>query len=408
MSQCPNCHAENTPNTRFCAECGVRLDPPPAAQGQPVVPGPAQNTPARTTGKETVVLRALEPAPAEPLPNETAPPTAYTDATLINAPSVAAAPLATDKTLLAGSPPAPASAPTSALPASSHSRAPAAPTLPPHTMPPSQPSSGSRSRIWLIIALVGLLGLGMLGALVGGILLFTRSSSSTTGTPTSVAGGGLARLPTAVARPTAPPKPTAKPTSAPPPTATAQPGGQGAVLIEDDFDDPSSSELTEETNNNATYEFIDGAYAISVKVPKYIVWSSYTGTYDDVDIQVDASLDEGPLDSAAGVLFRYQDEDNFYYYRVSADGSYNLTLYAAGERRVLVDWTEAPEIKGRQQVNHLGVEAVGDHIRLLVNGTLLAEVSDDTFAKGEIALAVTTFEEGDATFKFDNLIIRRG
>src|SRR5262245_19407079 len=91
MSQCPNCHAENTPNTRFCAECGVRLDSPPAAQDQPVVPGPAQNTPARTTGKETVVLRGLEPAPAEPLPNETAPPAAYTDATLINAPSVPAA-----------------------------------------------------------------------------------------------------------------------------------------------------------------------------------------------------------------------------------------------------------------------------------------------------------------------------
>jgi hypothetical protein len=72
----------------------------------------------------------------------------------------------------------------------------------------------------------------------------------------------------------------------------------------------------------------------------------------------------------------------------------------------LVDWTEAPEIKGFRQRNHLGVEAIGDRIRLFVNDKLLAEISDDTFAKGEIALAVSTFDEGGATFKFDNLIVR--
>jgi hypothetical protein len=260
----------------------------------------------------------------------------------------------------------------------------------------------------LIVGLVALLGLGMLGALVGGIWLFTRSISSTTATPTPVAGGGLARLPTAGALPTSPPKPTAKPpaTAAPKPTATPKPSGEGRVLIEDNFDDPNSSELTEETGDTATYAFADGTYAISVKAPKYIVWSSYNGSHGDVDIQVDSTLNEGPLDSAAGVLFRYQDEDNFYYYRVSADGSYNLTVYAAGERQVLIDWTEAPEIKGRRQVNRLRVEAVGDRIRLFANNTLLAEVSDETFAQGEIALAVSTFDQGGATFKFDNLIVR--
>jgi hypothetical protein len=404
MSQCPNCHAENIADARFCAECGVRLDPPAAPHDQPTAPGQTSSARARTTGKETVVLHALDLAPPEPLPSQPASATAFTDATIVNAPSVSAAPPANDKTILAGSP----AAPTSAFPAPAQNQAPAAPTLPPSPFPPSQPAGRARSRIWLIVALVGLLGLGMLGALVGGVLLFTRSVTSTTGTPTPVAGGGLARLPTAGVRPTTPSKPTArpKPTSAPQPTAQPKPSSQGAVLLEDDFEDPTSSDLSEETGTTATYSFSDGAYAINVKAPKYIVWSSYTGSYDDVDIQVDTILDAGPLDSAAGVLFRYQDEDNFYYYRVSADGSYNLTLYVAGERRVLVDWTEAPEIKGRRQVNHLGVEAIGDHIRLFVNDTLLAEVSDDTFAKGEIALAVTTFEEGDATFKFDNLIVR--
>jgi hypothetical protein len=392
----------------------VRLDSPPVSPGQPTAPAQAPGAPAGSTGKETVVLHALDLAPPEPSQRQATPAPAFTDATIINAPPVPAQLPATDKTILAGSPAAPgtgtqagpSSAPTSAFPTPSPGQASALPTLPPGAVPPSQSVGRSNSRIWLILALVALLGLGMIGALVGGILLFTRSVSSTTGTPTPVAGGGLARLPTAVVRPTTPPKPTARPTAAPKPTATPGPSGQGAVLIEDDFDNPTDSELTEETSDTATYTFADGAYVISVKEPKYIVWSSYTGTHGDVDIQVDTTLDDGPLDSAAGVLFRYQDEDNFYYYRVSADGSYNLTLYTAGERQVLIDWTEAPEIKGRRQVNQLRVEAVGDRIRMSANDTLLAEVSDDTFATGEIALAVTTFDVGGATFKFDNLIIR--
>jgi hypothetical protein len=372
----------------------VRLDqPPPAASDQPTAPAQATGATAGTTGKETIVLCTPDLAPTERLPGQPPPATPFTDATIVAGPPAATS---------AGTPPAgPSSAPTSALPA----QASALPTLRPGAPPAHQPAARSGGRVWLVIGLVALLGLGMIGALVVGVVLFTRTTTgSTTTTPTSEAGGGLARLPTAGARPTAPPKPTARPTAAPKPTAGTS--GQGSVLLEDDFDDPTSSELTEEASDTATYSFVDGAYAISVKEPKYIVWSSYNGSHGDIDIVVDTTFDDGPLESAAGVLFRYQDEDNFYYYRISADGSYSLILYQAGERQVLIDWTEAPEIRGRRQANHLRVETVGDRIRMFVNDQLLAEVSDDTFAKGEIALAVSTFEEGGATFKFDNLLVR--
>lgn len=408
MSQCPNCRADNATGARFCAECGVRLDlPPPTTQDNPTAPVQPTSAPAGPAGKETIVLRTPDLAPTERLPGQPPPATPYTDATIVSGSPASVAPPATDKTILAGPPPATGagtfSAPTSALP----NRAPAQPTLPPVRQP-----DRAGGRLWLVIGLVALLGLGMIGTLVAGIVIFTRTTGPTSATPTSQAGGGLARLPTAGARLTALPKPTArpKPTAAPTPTAapkaTASPSGRGTVLLEDDFDNPSSSELTEETSDTASYTFVDGAYAISVKEPKYIVWSSYHGSYGDIDIAADTTLDDGPVESAAGVLFRYQDEDNFYYYRISPDGSYSLVLYHAGERQVLIDWTEAPEIKSRNQVNHLRVEAVGDRIRMFVNDKLLAEVSDDTFAKGEIALAVSTFEKGGATFKFDNLLVR--
>jgi hypothetical protein len=72
----------------------------------------------------------------------------------------------------------------------------------------------------------------------------------------------------------------------------------------------------------------------------------------------------------------------------------------------LIDWTDSPVIEGQGKLNRLRVETEGDRIRLFINDKLLDEVSDDTFTEGSIALAVSTFDEGDAAFLFDNLVVR--
>ena len=69
-------------------------------------------------------------------------------------------------------------------------------------------------------------------------------------------------------------------------------------------------------------------------------------------------------------------------------------------------WSAEPAIEGQGQLNRLRVETEGDRIRLYVNDKLLDEVSDDTFTEGSNALAVNTFDEGDAAFLFDNLVVR--
>src|SRR5262245_46354432 len=102
MPECPNCRAENAPGTRFCAECGVRLDqPPPAAQDQPAAPAQATGVPT-TTGKETIVLRVPDLAPTERLPAQAPPETPYTDATFVAGPPVPGPSPAADKTIAAG------------------------------------------------------------------------------------------------------------------------------------------------------------------------------------------------------------------------------------------------------------------------------------------------------------------
>ena len=91
---------------------------------------------------------------------------------------------------------------------------------------------------------------------------------------------------------------------------------------------------------------------------------------------------------------------------VTGDGRYGLDMYVDDELTPLIDWTEAPEINTSGESNHLRVETEGDTIRLFVNDQLLDEISDDTFTEGEMALAINTFDEGDATATFDNLVVR--
>jgi hypothetical protein len=72
----------------------------------------------------------------------------------------------------------------------------------------------------------------------------------------------------------------------------------------------------------------------------------------------------------------------------------------------VLPWTESEAIKiGKGFVNRLSVLAEGPRIEVWVNDEMLAEVKDDTFTEGSVALAAGTFDEGGVEIAFDNLSI---
>jgi hypothetical protein len=176
-------------------------------------------------------------------------------------------------------------------------------------------------------------------------------------------------------------------------------------LYSDNFDDEQSSDFTAETNESSVYKFVDGAYQITVKKPKLLSWATMNGDYGDAAISVDASID-GPSTSAAGLIFHYQDDQNFYIYSIDGEGHYGLDVYKNDEPITLIEWTESAAIKPVGETNTLRVETSGDTIRLFVNDTLLDEISDSTIANGEAALVVNTFDDPNVTVTFDNLVVR--
>jgi hypothetical protein len=195
------------------------------------------------------------------------------------------------------------------------------------------------------------------------------------------------------------------------------------VLLYEDFSDQAASAFRASGNERAHYVFDSGAYRIGVHVPSLLAWSMIEDKrYADGSIQVAATMVAGSASSASGLVFRYQDADNFYVFNVAHNGFYSLERFSDGEQMVLIDWTPsaaieripaamsaASEAPAWQQVgvrNVLRVDMQGERIALLVNDVPLETTTDSTLREGGVALAVNTFERGDIVVCFDTLIIR--
>jgi hypothetical protein len=107
----------------------------------------------------------------------------------------------------------------------------------------------------------------------------------------------------------------------------------------------------------------------------------------------------GREDQAAGLLFRIQDQDNYYILRANAlENNVNFYKYAGGRRSSLKE-AKAQVPSGQWQ--ELRVEAVGNRLLGFLNGQPVVEVTDDTYQAGQVGLwtkadSVTCFDDVEA------------
>ena len=124
--------------------------------------------------------------------------------------------------------------------------------------------------------------------------------------------------------------------------------------------------------------------------------------YGDVIVATHFKPIAGRKDQAAGVIFRVQDQDNYYILRANAlEGNVNLYTYAGGRRSLIKEGT-AQVTAGRWQ--ELRIEALGNQLRGFLNGQLVVEATDSTYTAGRVGLwtkadSVTCFDNVQATAK---------
>lgn len=155
--------------------------------------------------------------------------------------------------------------------------------------------------------------------------------------------------------------------------------------------------------DDVTFAYAAGAYRITVDAPNITPSIAGDIVVDDFLLEVEASQRSGPT-GQYGIAFRQQDGVNFYLYVITPTGLYSFWKMVEGEWRSLIPWMESEALnQGEGELNRLGVLAEGPSLTLLVNGEAIAQIQDDSFASGQIALAAGTFDEAGVEAEFDNL-----
>ncbi len=191
--------------------------------------------------------------------------------------------------------------------------------------------------------------------------------------------------------------------------ATAAPLiGTETIIYQDDFLDPSSG-WDRYAGEDAITDYESGGYRILVNDENSYFWSNPYMFFSDILVEVQATKIAGPDDNDFGLICRYQDAQNFYFFLISSDGYYSINKYRDGEYEIVgrESYTFDEGIRQGQATNLLQASCVGDVLALTVNGERLFEVQDGDFSGGDVGLIAGTFAEPGTDILFKNFKVMR-
>ena len=172
----------------------------------------------------------------------------------------------------------------------------------------------------------------------------------------------------------------------------------------DEFNDPASGwPVYSGENGQSGYD--SGGYQILVDLPYQQINANPGKNFADVVIEFDAARLSGPEDAYLGAMCRYQDDDNYYYLIIGADGYYSIGKIVNGENISLTENGTSLAILTGQAENSLRAECTSDILALFANGELLAQVQDGDFSSGDVGLLAGTLDAPGADIRFTNFYV---
>jgi hypothetical protein len=180
------------------------------------------------------------------------------------------------------------------------------------------------------------------------------------------------------------------------------------VLFEDKFDGlkPTWGEASQS-------EKVDnGQFVLTPPSGTYVWVANTAGLYDDIDACVTVTTIAGvdPTEAKAGLMFWYEDENNFYVFEIAPNAKASVWRRQRGKWLAQVKWKDAEAGNaGDGASNELKVTTVGGDATFSVNGAEFAKLSDGSPPeKGQqIGLLAASPEAGDASFAFDDLKVTK-
>ena len=185
------------------------------------------------------------------------------------------------------------------------------------------------------------------------------------------------------------------------PTPSAEISG---TLFSDNFSDPGSG-WDRFQNDTGVTDYSNVGYLIYIRKANIVKWANPSETFpNDVRIEVDAAMTAGPDDNAFGLICRYKDEDNFYYFYISSDGFGGIGKKENGHHKIISspdgNLLKIEGVNLGQASNHLRADCIGRTLTLYVNGSQVATTTDSAYRSGNVGLIARTYDTGGTDILF--------
>jgi serine/threonine protein kinase len=171
----------------------------------------------------------------------------------------------------------------------------------------------------------------------------------------------------------------------------------------DDFSNPDSGWWVYQ-GNEGLMGYQAGSFQIKVDIPDWYLINSPGYITNDATIEVEAYKSSGPDNNLFGIICRYQDSQNFYFFVIGSSGYYGIGKVLGGEPLLITNEgnTYSSAINQGRTSNLLRADCIENTLTLYANNTRLVEVEDFEYTTGAVGLFVGTFDIYGVNILFDN------
>lgn len=184
------------------------------------------------------------------------------------------------------------------------------------------------------------------------------------------------------------------------------------IVLEDDFGQERGTWPTgpdEDILGDIDWRIQDGRYLWQANAVSGFVWwvlPEAAEGIQDFYLGVDVEHIDVPVDGEAGLVFRSNNESDYYNLSINNLGEYSIYMHSQDGWEEMIGWTSSGYILPGE-VNRLEVIGIGSRMLIYINNYYLTTVQDDRLAEGEAGLIIGLSNAGDqGSWAFDNFELR--
>jgi hypothetical protein len=180
----------------------------------------------------------------------------------------------------------------------------------------------------------------------------------------------------------------------------------GEAMFQDDFSSPWSGWTSTPAPGSVT-NFEDGTLQVAIIGADTSVISVPGLDFGDTRIEADSVKVGGTDVNRIGLVCRYSDPQNYYFFIVSTDGFYGVGKMTGGQPSLIgmSEMQRSDAVQGQGSINHLRADCLGSELTFYDNGRKLASVTDADHVSGDAGLFSGTSSDPGLDVVFDNFVV---